>query len=261
MSVPPAPSFVPPTTSSLPFGGATYSFPPLPDSALIFSTQSFCRQTYTTCMTVFRDCLRVVGPIGNGSNMLCEGYRNNVCETGIRMGCDQLPPERDQRVVEEGFITFDMPVTTTSGGGGGANGKSNATTYRLRPAFTDRHVPDDYDDVNAFHKLAGRDDKLEYNVNDDDDESRSKRAGLYAQRQQRQRSGDEGENVDWYLSGGISGGRKESSNTPGNISDKGRLPWNTGKSTTYKFHTIDSFFSYRSKTTQVVSSTASDIKG
>lgn len=96
------------------FGGASYPFPQLPESTQIFSSQSICRQTYSTCMEVFRDCLRVVGPIGNGANQLCELYRNDVCEGGIREGCDRLPPDSDgQPSATPGNFTFSFTASPT----------------------------------------------------------------------------------------------------------------------------------------------------
>lgn len=83
------------TGTTAPFNGAEYPFPDLPPAEQIFSGQSVCRNVYSTCMDIFRDCLRAVGPIGGGANQLCELWRNDVCEEGVREGCDKLPPDSE----------------------------------------------------------------------------------------------------------------------------------------------------------------------
>lgn len=86
--------FIPPPP--VPTSSFTYPFPELPPLAQIFSTQSFCRQTYTTCMDVFQDCLRAVESFNGaaqGASQLCEQWRGDTCEGGVRVGCDRLPPD------------------------------------------------------------------------------------------------------------------------------------------------------------------------
>lgn len=95
-----------------------YAFPPLPSAALIFSTQAFCRTTYTTCMDIFRDCLRVTGAI-TGANQICETWRDGTCERGIREGCDQLLPENqeagnNQSQSRISFATTEVVIETST---------------------------------------------------------------------------------------------------------------------------------------------------
>ncbi|KAG0124368.1 hypothetical protein HOY82DRAFT_185120 [Tuber indicum] len=70
-----------------------FKFPPLPDPADIFTSQTRCRESYNECMETFRTCIRDAGP-NDSMKSTCEDWRSRVCEDMIRMGCDRLPNER-----------------------------------------------------------------------------------------------------------------------------------------------------------------------
>ncbi|KAF8463150.1 hypothetical protein BDZ91DRAFT_317257 [Kalaharituber pfeilii] len=120
-------------TLPLPPATALFPFPSLPPDSQIFSSRSFCRDTYNTCMAVFRDCLRVVGRIP-GANLLCEQWRDGICKEGIREGCDRLPP--DNASPAPSSITFETAPqvgesTTTIGNSSAQQSATQTSTEFL----------------------------------------------------------------------------------------------------------------------------------